>query len=43
LQIGVVAIEVPDTRLIHLRPLVPKLREAIDRVKPGEVIVVEPL
>jgi hypothetical protein len=40
--IGVVVIEVPDTRLIHLRPLVPQLRQAITRVEPGEVIVVKP-
>jgi hypothetical protein len=40
--IGVVVIEAPDTRLIHLRPLVPQLREAILSVEPGEVIVVKP-
>ena len=42
LDIGIVVIEVPDTRLIHLRPLVPALHDAIERVKPGEVIVVKP-
>jgi len=42
LPIGLVAIEVPDTRLIHLRPLVPQLRAAIRTVKPGDIIVVRP-
>jgi hypothetical protein len=42
LTIGVVVIEVPDTRLVHLRPLVPELREAIEHVGPGEVVVVRP-
>ena len=42
LQIGVVVIEVPDTRLVHLRPLVPQLSEAIKTVRPGEVVVVKP-
>lgn len=41
-NIGVVAIEVPDTRLSFLRTLVPQLRDAVERVKPGEVIVVRP-
>jgi hypothetical protein len=40
--IGVVIIEVPDTRLVHLRPLVPQIREAVANVKPGEGIVVGP-
>lgn len=40
LPIGVVVIEVPDTRLVFLRPLLPQLREAMERVKPGEVLVV---
>jgi hypothetical protein len=35
-----VLIEVPDTRLIHLRPLVPRIREAIDNVRPGQILVV---
>lgn len=42
LAIGVVVIEVPDTRLIHLRRLVPKLRAAIQRINPGEIIVITP-
>ena len=42
LQIGVVVIEVPDTRLVHLRPLVPQLTKAIESVRPGEVVVVKP-
>ncbi|HYI08669.1 MAG TPA: hypothetical protein VEK57_06335 [Thermoanaerobaculia bacterium] len=41
-EIGIVVIEVPDTRLVHLRPLVPQLSEAIERVRPGEVVVVTP-
>jgi predicted nuclease of predicted toxin-antitoxin system len=40
LDIGIVVIEVPDTRLVYVRRLVPELRDAIERVKPGEVIVV---
>jgi hypothetical protein len=40
LTIGVVAIEIPDTRIVYLRALVPQLREAIERVRPGEVLVV---
>ena len=42
LTFGVVVIEAPDTRLVHLRPLVPKIRKAITEVLPGEVIVVTP-
>ena len=42
LTIGVVAIEIPDTRITFLYPLVPQLRDAIQRVKPGEVLVVKP-
>jgi len=42
LAIGIIAIELPDTRLIYLRALVPQLREAIERIKPGEVIVIRP-
>ena len=42
LQIGVVVIEVPDTRLVHLRALVPQLREAIKNAEPGDVVVVKP-
>jgi len=42
LAIGIIAIELPDTRLIYLRALVPHIREAIERIKPGEVIVIRP-
>ena len=42
LAVGVVVIELPDTRLVYLRALVPQLREAIERIKPGEVIVIGP-
>ena len=38
--IGVVIIEVPDTRLIHLRRLIPALRQAIASVEPGQIIVI---
>ena len=41
-NIGVVAIELPDTRLVFLRALLTEIRDAIDRVKPGEIIVVRP-
>jgi len=40
--IGVVVIEVPDTRLVHLRSLLPELRDAIQNVRAGEVLVVAP-
>lgn len=40
LNIGVVVIEIADTRLVHLRKLVPQIREAIMRVLSGEVAVV---
>lgn len=38
--IGVVVIAAADTRLPHLRSLLPKLRTAIAEVEPGSVIVV---
>lgn len=41
-NIGMVAIEVPDTRLMYLRELLPELRAAITRVRPGEIIVITP-
>ena len=40
--IGVVVIEVPDTRFVHLRALVPDIRHAIDKVQTGQVLVVTP-
>jgi predicted nuclease of predicted toxin-antitoxin system len=40
LPLGVVAIEVPDTRIAFLYPLLPELREAIEHVRPGEVLVI---
>lgn len=40
LTLGVVAIEVPDTRIAFLYPLLPELRNAIERVRPGEVLVI---
>lgn len=42
LSIGVVVIEVPDTRLACLRQLLAELRNAMETVKPGEVLVVKP-
>jgi hypothetical protein len=41
-RIGVVVIEVPDTRFVYLRALVPDLNEAIANVAPGEVVFVRP-
>jgi hypothetical protein len=35
-SIGVVVIEVRDTRFIHLQALVPQLRDAIETVRPGK-------
>lgn len=40
LTIGIVAIEVPDTRLACLHALIADIRDAIRRAKPGEVITV---
>src|SRR5687768_5613241 len=42
LTIGIVAIEVPDTRLACLRALTSEIRDAIQRVKSGEVVTVGP-
>lgn len=39
-SIGIVVIEVPDTRLVHLRALVAQLDDAIAVVAPGEVTIV---
>lgn len=40
-NVGIVAIEIPDTRIVFLRELIPEIREAITVVKPGELIVIE--
>ena len=40
-DIGVVVIETVDTTLPNLRRLLPEIRDAIDRVTPGTVIVVK--
>jgi len=40
-RVGVVAIEVPDTRIVFLRQLLPQIRDAITIVKPGELIIIE--
>jgi len=41
-NVGVVAIEVPDTRLVLLRQLIPEIREAIAMVQPGQLIIIGP-
>jgi hypothetical protein len=41
-NVGVVGIEVPDTRLVFLRQLLPQIREAIAAVKPGQLIIIGP-
>jgi hypothetical protein len=41
-QIGVVVIEIPDTRFVYLRALVPELNAAIANVASGEVVIVRP-
>lgn len=41
-NVGVVAIEIPDTRLVFLRQLLPEIREAIAAVKPGQLVIIEP-
>lgn len=41
MKIGVVVIEVVDTRIDHLRTLLPQLRDAIARVERGGIIVVK--
>lgn len=43
LTIAVIVIEVPDTRLVHLRSLVPQIRAAITTILPGQVIAVRPV
>ncbi len=40
--VGVVVIEVPDTRFVHLRALVSDIRHAIHQVQAGQVLVVTP-
>lgn len=41
-DIGLVVIDIPDTRLRFVRELLPEIRDAIARVAPGEVIVIKP-
>jgi hypothetical protein len=41
-DIGLVVIDIPDTRLRFVRALLPEIRDAIQRVSPGEVIVIKP-
>ena len=40
-EIGIVVLETFDTTLSGLRGLLPEIRAAIDRVKPGAIIVLE--
>lgn len=42
MNIAVVVIEIPDTRLVKLRLLLPEIREAIANVGPGQIAVVTP-
>ncbi len=39
-RIAVVIVSAESTRLIHMRPLVPKIKQAIAEAQPGSVIVV---
>jgi len=41
-NVGVVEIELPDTRLVFLRELIPQIREAIAAVAPGQLIIIGP-
>ena len=41
-DLGLVVIDIPDTRLEFIRELLPEIRDAIQRVSPGEVIVIKP-
>jgi len=40
LSVGVVIVEAVDTRLPHLRTMLPQLRAAISSVEPGSFVVV---
>jgi len=39
-DLGLVVIDIPDTRLEFVRELLPQIRDAIQRISPGEVIVI---
>lgn len=39
-RIGIVVIEVPDTRISYIRSLLAEIRDAITRVNAGEVIII---
>ncbi|HEY0140736.1 MAG TPA: hypothetical protein VGF48_07560 [Thermoanaerobaculia bacterium] len=39
-DIGIVAIETVDTTLSNLRRLLPRIREAVEKVEPGAMIIV---
>jgi predicted nuclease of predicted toxin-antitoxin system len=41
-DIGIVVIEVPDTRITFLRALIAEIRSAIGSVHRGEVLVIRP-
>jgi len=38
LSFGIVILHVPKNRMEHYRPLFPELLQAVERIKPGEVI-----
>ncbi|HET7436998.1 MAG TPA: hypothetical protein VFN10_19975 [Thermoanaerobaculia bacterium] len=40
LGIAVVVIEIPDTRLVFIRALLPQLREAISSARAGDVLII---
>lgn len=39
-RIGIVVISAQSTRLVHMRPLVPQLKQAIEQARPGTVVAV---
>ena len=40
--IGIVVIEVPDTRIAFLRSLLPQIQQGVENVRPGKVVVIRP-
>ena len=39
-RIGIIVVSAQSTRLLHMRPLVPQLKQAIEKARPGTVVVV---
>lgn len=39
-RIAIVVISAQSTRLVHMRPLIPKLKQAIGQARPGTVVSV---